>query len=150
MKRLHYFVLFCFVSFLSTANGVEPVATVDLLEQCANHERNPASLETARCRSYLQGYMGGAYAMRTVSVTDPDAKKSKFMERAERTRLGASNPRYGMDRNAGYCVAQELTISELVARLNRFAAKNKQHSTLANQFVLDFLRAEFACTGARK
>ena len=94
--------------------------------------------------------MGGAYAMRTVNVTDLEKKRSKFIERAERTRLGDVDPRYGMNRAAGYCVTQELTISEFVARLNRFAANNEKRSSFANQFVLDFLRAEFVCTDARK
>lgn len=150
MKSLHYLFTLGLVGFLSSAAAVEPLATADLLSQCANHEKDPASLDTARCRSYLQGYMGGAYAMRTISVTDEIPKKrSDFIERAQRTRIGSIDLRYGMNNRAGYCVPQDLTISEFVARLNRFAAIDGKRSELANQFVLDFLRKEFDCKAAK-
>ncbi len=145
MKCFHYIVFLGFATFLSNVNAVEPLATAELLKQCGDHERNPASLDTARCRSYLQGYMGGAYAMRTVDVTDIETKRSKFIERAESTRLGKIDPRYGMNRTAGYCVKPDFTISEFVAQLNRFAANELKRSELANQFVLDFLQSEFTC-----
>lgn len=145
MKPTHYFPLLCLAGFLSSASAVEPLATTELLKQCANHEIDPASLDTARCRSYLQGYMGGAYAMGAANVADPGKKQSPFMERAQRTRIGGIDNRFGTNRTAGYCIPQELTISEFVARLNRFAALNEKRPETANQFVLGFLRADFAC-----
>lgn len=145
MKRFYGIVFLGLATALSNVNAVEPLTTAELLKQCEGHESNPASLDTARCRSYLQGYMGGAYAMRTVSVMDIEKKKSAFVERAESTRLGEVDPRYGMNRVAGYCVKQDLTISEFVAQLNRFAVNNPKRPELANQFVYKFLRTEFAC-----
>ena len=149
MKILQYLLAICLVGFMPSATAVEPLSTADLLHQCSNHEKDPASLDTARCRSYLQGYMGGAYAMRTATITDSIPKKrSAFVERAQRTRMGSVDLRYGTNRSAGYCVPQELTISEFVARLNRFTKQGELYSELANQFVLNFLRIEFACKDA--
>ena len=87
--------------------------------------------------------------MRTISVADFPKQKSAFSERALRNRAGGQDLRFGMNDRAGYCVPQDLTISEFVARLNRYAAGETKHSELANQFVLDFLRKEFVCKSAK-
>ncbi|NNF16592.1 MAG: hypothetical protein HKN70_07575 [Gammaproteobacteria bacterium] len=145
MKLAHLLTFLFLVSLTSAASAVEPLSTTDLLSRCANHERDPASLDTARCRSYLQGYMGGAYAMGTAGQTSPEKKSSKFMERAQQTRLGNKDNRFGSNRTVGYCVPPELTISEFVARLNRFAARTEKRAETANQFVLEFLRTDFTC-----
>ncbi|NNM01402.1 MAG: hypothetical protein HKO62_11670 [Gammaproteobacteria bacterium] len=127
------------------AYAVEPLTASDLLAQCARHEADPASLETARCRSYLQGFMGGAFALRRARSGAPEKAKSTFTERAQRTRVGESRLGFGQDRDAGFCVPAELTLSEIVARLNRFALNQAKRPEMANALMMDFLRAEFAC-----
>ena len=149
MKKNNYIIMFCLLGFMTSAHAVEPLDTSELLRKCANHENNPASLDTANCRSYIQGYFGGAFAMRTIDVADLSKKRSDFAERATRNRTGTMDLRFGMNDRAGYCVPQDLTISEFVARLNRFAAVETKHSELANQFLLDFMRKEFVCKAAK-
>ena len=88
--------------------------------------------------------------MRTLSVTDFPKKKSAFTdERAIQHRTGSMDLRLGMNNRAGYCVPQDLTISEFVARLNRFSVKETKYSELASQFVHDFMRKEFVCKSVK-
>lgn len=149
MKKIYYVTMFCLSGFMTTAHALEPLDTSELLRKCASHEKNPASLDTANCRSYIQGYFGGAFAMRTINVADLPKKRSDFAERATRNRTGNMDIRFGMNDRAGYCVPQDLTISEFVVRLNRFATVESKHSELANQFLLEFLRKEFVCNAEK-
>ena len=149
MKKIYCVIMLCQLGFMTSALAVEPMETSELLGKCANHEKDTASLDTANCRSYIQGYLGGAFAMRTISVEEIPKKKSDFSERALRHRAGGMDLRFGKNDRAGYCVPPDLTISEFVARMNRYAAGETKHSELANQFVLDFLRKEFACKATK-
>lgn len=149
MKNFYCLIVLCQISFISSAFAVEPLETSELLKRCENLEKNPESIDTALCRSYIHGYLGGAYAMRTVSVTDLPKKKSAFTERAMQHRTGGMDLRFGMNERAGYCLPQDLSIADFVVRMNHYSKDDKKHSELASQFVLEFLQNEFVCKSVK-
>ncbi len=145
MKAIKLIVMGCLFSIAPITSAVEPLQAAALLNLCSQFNQDPNALGAVRCGGYLQGYLGGANAMRNVDFDSSDKKKSEFVERAQRTRAGGIDQRYGMNIRAAYCVPQQLTINDLVANLNKYAEANQAQSGLAGDYLLTFFRQKYAC-----
>ncbi len=135
---LRYAVVLFFI--LASAHAVEPLKSDVLLQQCSSED----NVSRLACRSWIQGFMGGAYAIRTGKETKP-VKKETFSERAARTRMAPRRDLYGLNYDAKYCVPSGTTIEELADKLIAYAGSLKQVSDHANQLMLGLLRKHYPC-----
>lgn len=133
-----YLLILCFVA--APVFAVEPLASSTLLQQCSSD----ADVNRQACRSWIHGFMGGAFASRTAKRVDDDRKET-FSERAARTRISRGRAVYGQNYEANYCVPKETTIAELIDKLNGYAANLKPVPEHANQLMLGLLRKHYPC-----
>lgn len=122
------------------AVAVEPLGSDALLEQCSSSEE----LAAEACRSWIHGFIGGAFASRTARVSSKKESET-YSERATRTRVGRGRNVYGYNYDARYCIPAETTIEQLVERLNEHAAVMKERPLQANQLMLGMLRKNYPC-----
>lgn len=133
-----YLVVLMFLAL--PAMAVEPLSSAVLLEKCSSSYEAPH----ASCRAWVHGFVAGAFASRTARQ-DAAGKKETFSERATRTRLGRGRDVYGQNFEARYCIPTEITIEQLVAKLNEHAAAAAELPATANQLMLGMLRKQYPC-----
>lgn len=122
------------------AIAIEPLPSTTLIEQCSSSEESAHQA----CRSWIHGFVGGAFASRTAKLTDAERKET-FSERAARTRISRGRFLYGQNIDAGYCLPRGTTIGELVNKIPAYGASLKQVPEHANQLMLGFLRKHYPC-----
>ncbi len=133
-----YFLLLFLIT--APAFAVEPLASSDLLQRCSSED----NVSRLACRSWMHGFMGGAFAMRTARPVIPNEKET-FSDRAKRTRAAPGRDIYGQNVDARYCVPIGTTIDELADKLIAYAASDKPVPDQANQLMLSFLRKSYPC-----
>ncbi len=134
------FLIPILVLLASPTLAVEPLSSGTLLEQCSSSDY----VRRQACRSWIHGFMGGAFASRTAKLTDAE-KKETFSERAARTRISRGRAMFGQNHDAGYCVPKETTLDELVEKLAAHAGTLKEIPEHANQLMLGLLRKHYPC-----
>ncbi len=136
MQKPFFVLLFLAVPALA----VEPLPSATLLEQCGSSEA--PGLQA--CRSYVHGFIGGAFASRTSKPVEAGSRGS-YSERATRTRLSRGRVIYGQHYAAAYCLPSDVTLDDLIVKLRAHAAGLRQVPEHANQLVLGMLRKNYPC-----
>ncbi len=123
------------------AFGVEPLASSELIKQCASNDE----ATRGACQAWVHGFIGGAFASRTAKYVDPKRPET-LSERAKRTRAGGRGMVYANNIEAGYCLPRETTLAEVVDKLGSHAAQLEKIPEQANQLMLGLLRKHYPCT----
>ncbi len=145
MFQSRYLAVFGILLLSHGAGALERLDTATLLDWCAGHEQALSSSATASCRAYVHGFIGGSFAVQS-SRESESKPQSGFMRRAQETRVGGARLGYGRNEQAGYCIPAETNLSEIIARLNRYAAAADEKAEWANEFLVAALKSSFSCT----
>lgn len=137
--------------FLCTgsASAVAPLAGEEFRRMCGSFSQHPYGSVGVPCSAYIHGFLGGAHASgRHLDKVDQDQepKRSRFMDRATRTRLGRPIDRYGNYFRAGYCIPADESLASVVEKVVTFLrGKEPVENETANQLVLTALNKNYPC-----
>lgn len=131
------------------ASAISPLSGTEFRRICGSFVQHPYGSAGVPCSAYIHGFLGGAHAsgkrLDRIDQEDPP-KRSRFMDRATRTRLGPPIDRYGNYFRVGYCIPAEETLASVVERVvNYLNSKEPVENETANQLVMAALIRHYPC-----
>ena len=134
-----------------SATAIQPLSSEEFAAYCSDYRLAPWDDKGLFCVRYIQGFIDGA-----ITADDRIERKmvggytkgESFVERATRTRLSASQQRYGSTDEAEYCLRKPVTLDKIVDRVITHLEQVdfKPGKQLASEFVFTVLRSDYPCT----
>ncbi|WP_096086145.1 Rap1a/Tai family immunity protein [Agaribacterium haliotis] len=128
------------IALIATLLAASPGFAIEAMD--SNKLKQLCSKEKAsECQAYIQGYLGGALASERAAF---ETERSKFEERAMRTRLGSKR---AVNQNSllQYCLATDSSIETLTKSFQQYLTETKDMPDEANKLLSTFLKSEFPC-----
>jgi hypothetical protein len=122
--------------------ALETMQARDLQAWCSSDEAS----KVTKCRSYITGFLDGAFATDprvAQNILEELEQRESFSQRAARTRIGASQKRFGPSYYAGFCVPPEAPVEDIQAKLIDKSASAEDAN--ARDFLYAILQKHYPC-----
>lgn len=124
---------------ISQALAIETMTAERLLSSCQSAVDTSTEIGRHSCHAYIQGYLDAIG-----DLTLPEQADSSFQQRALQTRARGQMIQRGAIVRSPYCVPEDLSISDVVEKLESEKA-SIDRATSAAQLLSTILKTHFTC-----